>query len=187
VIEVGEEATAADLRAVLPVALAYRDRLTEIQGPWLFGGPNALFEELLVRRQYGEGPATLAREVNATLAEHLRACLLPFEGGEGYASVNPAMARVAVKITGNREWLELPNPFEWEHAMFLATCFLPGEEAVVELQAALDNVRQGKAAFPPDCPVTPERLRQSLKTWRDGPLRRGLRRGEKSPTSKPSR
>jgi len=41
-IQVDEDTTSDDLRKAIPMALMWRDRLLEWQGPWMDGGDNSL-------------------------------------------------------------------------------------------------------------------------------------------------
>ena len=141
VLELDDRTTAANLRALIPEALAWRDRLRDVQGPDT-DRVEGLREIWLRRREAGEGPTKLAREVNKQLAEQVR-----FAASGDYFAVVYACA-VLSEVLG-------------------------GDVAYKEIDRAVARVRAGGNPFPPDCPVSPERMRTALNTWRDSPLRGG--------------
>lgn len=70
-IEVGEKSTNRQIRDAIPLALEWRDRLLEWQGPWIKGGSNEFLERLLREHDRGISYAALARKINQRLSDLL--------------------------------------------------------------------------------------------------------------------
>lgn len=72
-IEVGEDATHTTLRGLIPLALQWRDRLLEYQGPDPRRFETALKRQLLDAKRSGTKMTELAQRLNRHAAELLRA------------------------------------------------------------------------------------------------------------------
>ena len=75
-LDVGEDITHEDLRNAIPLALQWRDRLLEWQGPWMGGGANYFYYQLDHRQRTGATYSELAERINKRIAdclhEHIR-------------------------------------------------------------------------------------------------------------------
>jgi hypothetical protein len=161
-IEVGEDTTHDDLREAIPLALSWRDRLLEWQGPWMKGGDNPFLEELSLRQADGEKYASLAERINHEVEELLREFLQYLD--------ELAEAKANFKTMFDfYMWRSKANQFALEHARDLLRAVRLKDDEIEELlQSGLDNLRAKKPAFEREYPVSRERLIRTLRTWREG-------------------
>lgn len=171
VIDVDDDATNDGLRAAIPLALAWRDRLMEWQGPWAGGGKPFAMEQLLwkkQRRTYAE----LAGEINAQVAAHLcqhidDLCALEAE-------------RASIKTWGDFDAWQLRTGRHWGHddAARYILQLVGLKEAAIEaaVRSGLERIRNGQEPFEPGEPITPARIEAALKAWRIGKKHKLLQR-----------
>lgn len=71
VIEVGENATHENLRKANTLALEWRDRLLDYQGPWFGGGTNYFKESLFRKHERGKSYSEIAKMLNDRILEYI--------------------------------------------------------------------------------------------------------------------
>jgi hypothetical protein len=161
-IEVGEDTTSDNLREVIPLALSWRDRLLEWQGPWFHGGDNLYLEEISMRQEAGESYSQLAEAINNTITANLvdfHKLLQEFE----------QMRHQPTTAMEFHLWNLKHNRFSYEHARGLleGLRFDSGEIETL-LQAGIESLQAGEPAFEKGYPVSREKLISVLRVWRQG-------------------
>lgn len=173
VIDVGEDATTEALRAAIPLALDWRDRLLQWQGPWVYGGRTPAMEHLLDRKA-GQTYAELASELNARVAGYLRQHIDDLQAFEA--------ERATFKTWGDFDAWQLRTGRYFggqtraHDVLQLAGLKKPAIEAAIG--AGLERIRNGREPFEPGEPVTAARIEAALKAWRIGKKHRILQRRE---------
>ena len=161
-IDVSENTTHNDLRDAIPLALEWRNRLLEYQGPWLWSGENSFLEELHTRHRNGQSYAELAERINQKVTD----CLQKY-----YQYVVAYYKAVQSQFkTLDFPLLKLtPNAFALDYArMLLQFVSLRDEEISEYLQIALERIAAGEQPSDRDYPVSGEKLRETLRSWRQG-------------------
>ncbi len=161
-IEIGEDITSDDLRSAIPLALLWRDKLLEWQGPWMRGGDNPFLEELSNRQKSGQSYNELANRINRRVASYLQEFadyLKEFEAAKpGFKTMLDFYM-----------WRSTNNQFSYEHARGLLEALrLKNNEIEEMLKIGLENVQAGKPAFELGYPVSREKLISTLRNWRRG-------------------
>lgn len=165
-IEVGEDATSDDLRHSIPLAIAWRDRLLEYQGPWTGGGDNDYLEGLSRMQEWGRSYSVLASRLNVKIAGRLRKYV---EFLRAYES-----AKASLKTWGDYwDWqYETKNyPYDIDHARSLLLPIRPrlGEKGANAILAeGIRRIQAGDNPFPPNFPITKQHVIDRLKAWRRG-------------------
>jgi len=161
-IQVDEDTTSDDLRKAIPMALMWRDRLLEWQGPWMDGGDNPFLEKLSERQKSGESYKDLANRINqqATMWVH------------GHVVYNKELEAVKHSFKTMFDfymWKSESNPFSLDHARHLLRAVRLKDDEIDELlRTAVDNVQSGKPAFEAEYPVSRDKLISALRLWRGG-------------------
>jgi hypothetical protein len=159
-LEVGEDARGEDLRALIPLALRWRDRLMDFQGPWMGGGRNLFLETILTEHRLGMSYARIADRINARVADLL---LAHREYLRELESVKRRFTRPDDWIT----WRPKTNPFSIDHARgVLRWIGLSERLAESAIAAGLERIRNQRRIRGQFRPVTRDRVRTVLRTWR---------------------
>lgn len=161
-MDVGEDTTTQDLRDTIPLALTWRDKLLEWQGAWLGGGDNQFLEELSSRQEYGESYSELAKRINQTVTELLK------EFNEYLIEFEAARSNF-VTMLDFYLWKSKANQFSLDQAQdILKALRLKDDEIKEMLQVGLKNIQSGEQAFEEEYPLSKEKLRTTLRSWRQG-------------------
>lgn len=170
-LEAGEDATHADLARAISLTLKWRDYILRYQGPWLGDGWTLLLHDLDESQRAGRSYAQLAERVNADIVELLQRHLV-FD--RAFQAAKPTF-----KTTENWEaWLDTWPEADYTAFDFaywlLVTLGMPARDIDAYLQAALAELQAGRPAFLPGEPVSPQRIKEKLKTWRRSKKGRAL-------------
>jgi hypothetical protein len=161
-MEVGEDTGSDALREAIPLALCWRDRLLEWQGPWMRGGDNPFLEELCLRQESGERYGSIAGRINRQVEALLQEFLHRLEEFEAAKPNFKTMFDFYM-------WQPKANQFSLEHARVLLRAVRIKDDEIEDLlQSGLDNLRAGKPVFDRGYPLSRERLIRTLRTWREG-------------------
>jgi hypothetical protein len=171
-VEIDEDTTSEELRKAIPMALSWRDRLLNWQGPWLRGGDNPFLEELLACQESGETYSNLAERINKRISAYLseyNQYLLEYE-----------KMRPSFKTMGDfYSWKPKSNGFSLDHARGVLSA-LGYKKAIIEdlLLAGLENIRAGRPAFEKNYPVSREKIIGVIRRWRIGKKHKIIKRDE---------
>lgn len=161
-IDVGEDTTSNDLKEAIPLAINWRNRLLEWQGPWLRGGRNRYLEILSQRHENGQSYRILAKEINQKIVE----CLEEFNE---YVKELEAAHSEFNKISDFYLWQPKANQFSLDHARYMLQALRLKEEEIEELlQIGFERIKVGEIAFEEGYPIDGEKLRNTLRSWREG-------------------
>lgn len=161
-IEIGEDTTSDDLRGAISLALLWRDKLLEWQGPWMRGGDNPFLEELSDRQKSGQSYNDLANRINQRAAAYLQEFA-------SYLKEFEAVKHSFKTMFDFYMWQPKHNRFSYEHACGLLRALrLKDTEIEDLLRIGLENVQAGNPAFEPGYPVSREKLISTLRNWRRG-------------------
>lgn len=161
-IELGEDTTSDDLRSAIPLALLWRDKLLESQGPWMRGGDNPFLEELSDRHKSGQSYNELANRINQGVAAYLQEFA-------NYLKEFETIKHSFETMLDFYMWQPKNNRFSYEHARTLLKALrLKNSEIEEMLKIGLENVQAGEPAFELDYPVSRETLITTLRRWRRG-------------------
>ena len=162
-IEVGENTTSDDLRKAIPWALRLRDRLLEQQGPWQHGGDTPFLEELCYWHDSGHSYEILAERINETVANYL------LEAAKYLQEYEAAQSQFKTQLDVFLWQSKLQiNPYSFQLARgLLEAVRLKDDEIDTVLLDALENIRSGRLAFEKGYPVSRDKLRETLRRWRE--------------------
>src|SRR5437016_3608313 len=161
-IQVDEDTTSDDLRKAIPMALSWRDRLLEWQGPWMLGGDNPFLEQLSLRQKAGETYRNLANHINQEAASWVHSHV-------AYTKELEAVQHSFKTMFDFYMWESKANPFSLDHARHLLRAVrLKDDKIDGLLTTAVDNVQAGKPAFEAEYPVSRDALISALRLWRSG-------------------
>jgi hypothetical protein len=168
VLYVGEDTTSEELRAAIPAALRWRDRLLETQGPWMGGGDNEFLESLHWRHEAGKSYRQIADSINSAVARHL-ANYLKY-------TTELAVAQSSFKSEWDaEEWLHdeahpdrSRNSYGRDHAEGLLHAIrLKGDIGAI-LDEGLKRLAAGAIPFENEYPVDRSKVLAVLDAWRSG-------------------
>jgi hypothetical protein len=160
VIELSEDSTSNELRDAIPLALSWRDRLLDWQGPWIKGGDNPFLEELSMRQEDGEAYAELAERINFTITEHLS------EFNDYLNELELVRSHFTTELDFYH-WESKANQFAFDHARgLLKAVRLKADDIESLLRSGLENIQVGRPAFEKGYPISRDKLIGTLKSWR---------------------
>lgn len=169
-LEIREESTHQDLRDALWLAIAWKERLLAWQGPWMGGGRVAFMEELHRRhRPPRRSYAVVAEEINQMLASSLQAYYRFFQ-----AFLD---ARDTFQTMGDYlDWVDrTPGKFGLEHARDVLEDLGYNSSQIDEvITPALRRIEAGSTPFQPGEPIARDKVRELLRSWRQGATHRWL-------------
>lgn len=162
-VEVQENTTHEQLRNAIPLAIEWRNRLLDFQGPSL-AGVNGFLEILLLRHENGKSYSMLAEQVNQKVEELL----------EEYSKVLSAyeLAKYNFRTMGDFfDWqskLE-NNPSSLSHVILLLKAFKMNQDEIDEILAnGLRRIQEGEKPFEKGYPVSRARIIETLRSWKRG-------------------
>jgi len=169
-IEIGEDTTSDDLRSAIPLALLWRDKLLESQGPWMRGGDNPFLEELSDRQKSGQSYNELANRINQRVGAYL----------QEFANYLKEFETIKHSFETRLDfymWQPKNNQFSYDHARGLLEALRLKDTEIEEmLKIGLENVQAGKPAFELGYPLSRENLITTLRNWRRGVKHQALKK-----------
>jgi hypothetical protein len=161
-IEVREDTTRNQLREAEKLALKWRKRLLEYQGPWISGGNNELYNRLDHMQKYGSTYGELAHGLNRSFYRDLRK----------YARYVAAYEVVKHRFKTwddlwNWKYPDDSNPYGLDHAKDLLTAMGVREKNAEDISLlCLQDIQDGQRDDPNNSPIDENRVKRKLRTWR---------------------
>jgi hypothetical protein len=175
-IEIDEDTTTNQIRDVAVYALELRDNLLAFQGPWLGGGDNLQLEQLSRYQEHGKSYKQLARLINEKTEAYLREYLAYREEVDRlypdvFKSIFESDFYYHVFSTQFRN-----NSASLIHARELLRVLAIKDEDVTEiLKRGIESIKAGEKPFTEDYPIHQLKIKEKLRTWREGEKHRAIK------------
>ena len=161
-LELGEDTSHQALRNAIPLALQWRERLFEAQGPWMDGGDTPFLEQLSRWNAAGASYGRLAEKINE------RAAALVREAVEYQAAYEAVQSTITSMVDLVAWWKTARvEPFALDHARDLLRAVKVDEHDIQEsLQEGMRRIKDGRPPFAKGAPVDRDKMIAVLRTWR---------------------
>lgn len=161
-LELDEDTTHQNIRDAIPLALKWRNRLLEWQGPLLEGGDNWAMNSLHLSQERGASYKDLANQINRGITEYLN------EFNEYLKELKEAEPHFKTKLDFFM-WRPQHRRNSLEEASELMTLIGFRDDEIEDiLNYGLECIQEGEPPFMDEYPVTSERMRSTIRNWREG-------------------
>jgi hypothetical protein len=165
-ISLHEDTTHEQLRDIIPIALAWRDKLTEWQGPWPHFHRTRFLEALHHEHRNDTSYAQLAGRVNYAIAECLRDFLeLLIE-----LETNPKQISTSSFLSWKRNSIDRAQEL-------LGYLGFKDDEITAILKDGVKRLKKGEEPFEIGYPIDKEKMIRVLRTWREGKKHQLINKG----------
>ena len=165
-IEVDENVTHEKIRNSIPLAIEWRNRLLEYQGPWINGGINYFLEYINSLHKQKVSYREIAKILNLKIEGYLKEYLkckektIEFEKDLYYSIYSPELDDQYNQSAINHA-VDLFTPFRWND-----------NDIDIWLQSGLDNIQNEKKPFLNETPISRQQIIDTLKQWRNSKKRK---------------